>query len=97
MGHRIHQVLPGSFAGQRVWLTFEGVDYQATVFVNGSTVEGVQKAVAELDGDTLVFETLPTRAKYPVRVIVSAFQWGRSNEPKVQSAGPVTREFFIHQ
>jgi hypothetical protein len=52
---------------------------------------------ATIDGDTLIFEKLPQRTKYPVRVIVSAFQWGRNNDPKVQSVGPVTREFFICQ
>jgi hypothetical protein len=50
---------------------------------------------ATIDGDTLNFEKPPVRAKFPVRVIVSAFQWGRSGEPKVQSAGPVTQEFFV--
>lgn len=52
---------------------------------------------ATIEGDTLTFEKIPARAKFPIRVWVSAFQWGRSVEPKVQSAGPVMQEFFITQ
>jgi hypothetical protein len=47
------------------------------------------------DDDTLTFLPIPPRAKFPVRVMVGAYQWGRAIEPKVQSAGPVFREFFI--
>jgi hypothetical protein len=52
---------------------------------------------ADIRGDTLVFDKLPARAKFPVRAIISAFQWGRPNDPKVRSAGPVTQEFFIQR
>jgi hypothetical protein len=48
-----------------------------------------------VDGDTLKFTAIPARAKFPVRVIVSAFQWGRSIAPPMPSAGPVTQEFWI--
>jgi hypothetical protein len=47
------------------------------------------------DDDTLEFLPIPSRSKFPVRVIVGAYQWGRTIEPKVQSAGPVFQEFFI--
>lgn len=50
-----------------------------------------------ISGDTLTIEKIPVRAKFPVRVIVSAFQWGNTTEPRIQSAGPVTREFLIHR
>jgi hypothetical protein len=52
---------------------------------------------ATIAGNTLTFEKLPARAKFPIRVLVSAFQWGRNVDPKVQSAGPVMQEFFITQ
>ncbi|HVM61324.1 MAG TPA: hypothetical protein VMV72_10705 [Verrucomicrobiae bacterium] len=52
---------------------------------------------AELQNDTLRFEPIPPRSRFPVKVIVGAFQWGRGNEPKVQSAGPVMQEFFIQK
>ena len=52
---------------------------------------------ATIDGDTLTFGKVPVRARFPIRVLVSAFQWGRSSEPKVQSAGPVTQEILIQR
>jgi hypothetical protein len=48
-----------------------------------------------IDGADLKISKLPPRAKFPVRVLVSAYQWGRGGEKKIQSAGPVTQEFFI--
>jgi hypothetical protein len=52
---------------------------------------------AQIDGDTLTFTRLPAGTKFPIRVLVSAFQWGRPAGSKVQSAGPVTTEFFINR
>jgi hypothetical protein len=52
---------------------------------------------ATITGNTLTFEQIPVRAKFPVRVLVSAFQWGNPNQPQIQSAGPVTQEFFIQR
>jgi hypothetical protein len=50
-----------------------------------------------LEGDTLQFDRIPPRTKFPMRVMVTAFQWGRATDPKIQSAGPVTRELFIRR
>ena len=52
---------------------------------------------ATIEGDKLTFVNIPERARLPIRVVVSAFQWGRPNHPKIQSVGPVTREFFIRK
>jgi len=52
---------------------------------------------ATIDGNILRFEKIPKKAKFPIRVLVSAFQWGRASDPKIQSAGPITREFFINK
>jgi hypothetical protein len=52
---------------------------------------------ASIRGDTLSFDKIPVRAKFPVRVLVSAFQWGRSTGNSIQSAGPITQEFFIQK
>ena len=57
----------------------------------------VESGPAELIGHTLHLLTIPPRSRYPVRVIVSAFQWGRAGENPVQSAGPVAQEFFIRR
>lgn len=50
---------------------------------------------AVITGDTLHFAPIPERSKYPVKVIVTAYQWGRMVPPLYQSAAPVTREFYI--
>lgn len=49
----------------------------------------------ELNGDTLSFAEIPPRTRFPTRVIIGAYQWGRDAEPKVQSAGLVVRSFAI--
>lgn len=56
----------------------------------------VREGPAEVaDDGTLTFTPLPPRAKFPVRVTVVAWQWGRSIEPLLQSAVPVERAFFL--
>lgn len=47
------------------------------------------------DNGMLTFTPIPTRSKYPIQVTVVAWQWGRSIEPKVQSAKPVEQSFLI--
>ncbi|HEU6449362.1 MAG TPA: hypothetical protein VFV23_13075 [Verrucomicrobiae bacterium] len=47
------------------------------------------------DNRTLEFLPVPPRAKFPVRVVIGVFQWGRVTGEKVKTAGPVFREFFI--
>ncbi|MBW8780594.1 MAG: hypothetical protein JF599_01715 [Verrucomicrobia bacterium] len=49
----------------------------------------------EDDNATLRLLPLPPRAKFPVKVILGAYQWGRVTNPKVQTAGPVFQEFLI--
>ena len=51
---------------------------------------------AEIAGSTLEPTTIPPRTKMPVKVTVTAYQWGRSTEPLVQSAEPVERTFLIN-
>lgn len=46
-------------------------------------------------GNTLRFTPIPPNARYPVKVIVAAYQPGRSREPLVKTAPDVVREFFI--
>lgn len=56
----------------------------------------VREGPAEINGDVLTFTQLPPRTKFPVKVTVGAYQFGRANaEPKFQSADPVFREFLI--
>jgi hypothetical protein len=55
----------------------------------------VREGPAELEGDALKFTTIPPRAKYPVKVTVVAWQWGRSIDPKLKTAEPIERTFSI--
>jgi hypothetical protein len=55
----------------------------------------VREGPAEVDGDVLRFTPVPPRAKYPVRVTVVAWQYGRSLEPKLKTAEPVERAFYL--
>lgn len=53
-------------------------------------------AEVSLDG-TLSFTPIPARAKFPIQVTVVACQWGRSIDPKVQTAEPVIQTFSINR
>jgi len=77
-------------AGRR-WIE----DWLNTAIKNKHERRHFNSGPATIDGDTLKFTKIPRRAKFPIRVTVSAFQWGRSFDLKIQSAGPVTLEFLI--
>jgi hypothetical protein len=47
------------------------------------------------DDNTLEFLPIPPRARFPVKVEIGAFQWGKGTGEKIQSTGPVTRDFLI--
>lgn len=55
----------------------------------------VREGPAEIEGNELKFTPIPPRAKFPVKVTVVAWQYGRSTEPKLQTAVPVERTFSI--
>jgi hypothetical protein len=55
----------------------------------------VREGCAEVEDNTLRFTAIPPRARYPVTVTVVAWQFGRSTEPKLQTAERVERSFHI--
>lgn len=55
----------------------------------------VREGPAEVEGNTLTLTPIPPRARFPVKVTVIAWQYGRSAEPKLQTAVPVERTFQI--
>lgn len=57
----------------------------------------VREGPAEMEGNVLKFTPIPPRAKFPVKVTVVAWQYGRGAEPKLKTAEPVERSFFITQ
>jgi hypothetical protein len=57
----------------------------------------VREGPAEVNASGLLtLLPLPPKARYPVTVTVVATQWGRSIEPKLQTAEPVERSFTIN-
>lgn len=55
----------------------------------------VKEGPAEVENGRLVFSKIPPRAKFPVKVSVVAWQYGKMSEPKIQTATPVERSFLI--
>lgn len=55
----------------------------------------VRSGPAYVQGDKLVFTELPPKAKFPVKVIVVAWQYGSMVEPKIQTATPVEQVFYL--
>lgn len=52
---------------------------------------------ARIEGDKLVFDRLPARARFPIKVTVAAWQWGRPVNPKIRTADTVIQEFLIQK
>ena len=57
----------------------------------------VKEGPAEVTGSQLIFSGIPPRAKFPIRVTVVAWQYGRNAEPKLKSAQPVESTFYINR
>ncbi|MCW3062637.1 MAG: hypothetical protein JWQ02_4458, partial [Capsulimonas sp.] len=55
----------------------------------------VESGPAIAEGNTLTLTAIPPRAKYPVAVTVTAWQYGRSVAPLLKTAEPVTQTFYI--
>jgi hypothetical protein len=52
---------------------------------------------AIIEGDQLKFTPVPVKSRYPVKITVVAYQWGRMTAPLYQSAEPVIRSFYLIQ
>jgi hypothetical protein len=50
---------------------------------------------AEVDGNKLRISKIPPGSKFPVKVTVVAWQYGKTAEPRLQSAKPVQLSFYI--
>lgn len=55
----------------------------------------IQEGPAEIKNGKLVITKIPQRAKFPLKVTVVAWQYGRAIEPKIQSAEPVVQSFYL--
>ncbi len=55
----------------------------------------VKEGPATVKDNKLEIKKIPPRSKYPVKVTVMAWQYGRNTGEKVQTAEPVERSFYI--
>jgi hypothetical protein len=55
----------------------------------------VLQGPAKVEGDTLRLTEIPPRAKFPVKVVVVAWQPGNAGDPKLKDATPIERTFSI--
>lgn len=85
--------------GQQQTIEFDRIAADLKLHARSSSGEKVRFYVregpAEIVDDTLRLTPVPPRAKKPVEITVVAWQWGRSMEPKLQTAEPVSRTFVI--
>ncbi|WP_158994592.1 hypothetical protein [Mucilaginibacter sp. L196] len=52
---------------------------------------------AYVEHNHLIITPVPVNSKYPVKITVVAYQWGRMGEPLFQSADPVEQSFSIYR
>jgi hypothetical protein len=71
------------------------VQLRATVDSNRKPDYYVSWGPAEIEGNTLKIAEIPDRAKFPIEVKVTAYQWGFASAPKFATATPVTQTFHI--
>jgi hypothetical protein len=55
----------------------------------------VRSGPAVIEGDVLKVRDIPPRAKLPLTIEITAYQWGSAVEPLVQTAAPATRTVSI--
>jgi hypothetical protein len=70
---------------------------EATSDANVPVYYFVREGPAEIDGDELEFTEIPPATRFPVKITVVAWQYGRSSEPKLKTAEPVERSFYLVQ
>lgn len=55
----------------------------------------VKEGPAEIKTNKLEFRKIPIRSKYPIKVTVVAWQYGKGSGDKIKSAEPVEQSFYI--
>lgn len=100
-------VPPRNVQGKEQHLTFsaipnqkqnkKGIKLKATSDANVPVGFYILEGPAEITGDHLNLLAIPPRSRFPVKVTVVAWQYGNNNEPKLQTAVPVERSFWIQK
>ncbi|WPU96111.1 hypothetical protein SNE25_11320 [Mucilaginibacter sabulilitoris] len=96
---------PRNTQGKEQHITFSAIPNQQTnkkgIKLNAISDASVPVSFYVLDGPAKIVDehvnltAIPPRSKFPVKVTVVAWQYGNSNEPKLQTAEPVERVFWI--
>ncbi len=81
--------IPDQYVGVRT------LELQASSSVGAEVRFYVREGPAEVHGNRLTFTPIPPRAKFPLKVTVVAWQWGRTTEPKLKTAEPKELSFLI--
>ncbi len=55
----------------------------------------IKSGPAKIENNQLVFTKIPPKTKFPIKVTVVAYQWGRNTAPQIQTAQPVEQIFYI--
>lgn len=55
----------------------------------------IKEGPAEIEHGKLVFTKIPPRSKFPIRVTVVAWQYGRDEPVKINTAAPVSQTFYL--
>ncbi len=93
--------------GKKQHITFSPIEnvnrMQKTVTLNATSDSGllvyyyVKEGPAEIENSKLILSKIPPRAKFPVKVTVVAWQYGRSTGDKIQTAEAVEQIFYIEK
>jgi hypothetical protein len=51
---------------------------------------------AIIEGGVLKIKQVPVNSKFPLKITVVAYQWGRTSSPQFKSALPVTQSFYLY-
>lgn len=73
------------------------IDLKATSSAGLPVYFYVLEGPVELKGDRLMFNKIPPKAKFPVKVTVVAWQYGLSSETKIRTAKSVCQSFYIYK
>jgi hypothetical protein len=57
----------------------------------------VKEGPAVIEGDRIMFTKIPPKTKFPLKVTVVAWQYGTAIDPKLQTATPVERSFYLEK
>lgn len=98
-------VPPRNTQGKEQHITFSPIPDQASgaknIMLQAVSDAGVpvyfyiQDGPADITGNRVNLTAIPPRSRFPVKVTVVAWQYGNSNEPKLQTAVPVVQTFLI--